>query len=271
MKKIGILGCGWLGKKIAANYNNKGWEVFVSNTYESKRLLMAENGFNAFVLTFSDNELMDYRSVYSAEKKIFDECDVIILSIPASNRQNMDSLTIKFQNIINFLNKKSTRQLFYFNSTGIYPNVNKVIDEDFSDNSLLNPNFYAIEQLLIDSFPHINVLRLAGLFGDDRVFSRYFSNKVLESGLQPVNHIHYKDIIEIIALMISQKTTGKIYNVVAPGHPTKKDVIASQLIKYNCAPPAQILNQVQDYKIVSSEKLINELPYSFLFPNPCDF
>jgi hypothetical protein len=65
--------------------------------------------------------------------------------------------------------------------------------------------------------------------------------------------------------MIFQKSQSKIYNVVAPIHPSKKAIFEFQKNKN------MINDEVDDSRIILSDTLIQELNYTFVFPNPIYF
>lgn len=267
MKKIGILGCGWLGERIAISLLENGYTVIVSNSSSYKQEELNAKGIPSTVLKFSNQKLMDFSVEYLSAKRDFEQCDSIIISIPLSKKDN-ESNTFLFENSIRFLSNGTRQQLFFFNSTQIYPSTNTIVDESFKNNLLLNNPFYKVEVQLQKAFPLINILRLGGLFGDDRVFMKYFSGKVLQNGQLPVNHIHYKDICSILNQMIEKNSNQMLFNLVAPLHPSKEEIIKNQRTRYTYENPIKIDSLPIPYKIVSSEKLVRELDYTFLFPNP---
>ena len=66
--------------------------------------------------------------------------------------------------------------------------------------------------------------------------------------------------------MIDLKISSKTYNVVSPQHPTKQNVIDFQK-----GIPCKNNTHKEQGRIISSEKLQQELMYDFLFPNPLYF
>ena len=80
------------------------------------------------------------------------------------------------------------------------------------------------ERIIKVKYPQVNILRLAGLMGDERLLRNY---KVTNLDFA-VNHIHYIDICLVLEKMMEQQLNCKLYNVVAPLHPTKAEVINAQ-------------------------------------------
>ena len=80
-----------------------------------------------------------------------------------------------------------------------------------------------------------------------------------------MNHIHFEDISRIVEKMIHENLQSKTYNLVAPLHPTKQQVVDFQT-KNSETESGESLGR----KIVS-EHLENDLKYEFLHPDPRKF
>ena len=147
-------------------------------------------------------------------------------------------------------------QLFFTNSTGVYPRIKATFSEadlPIKDN--------ATEYQIKQTYPGVNILRLAGLMGDNRLLHKYKVNNLDD----PVNHVHYHDVCSVIIRMIERQMQDKLYNVVAPLHPTKKQVIQAQLHNH-----MDSLSEPEG-RIISSAKIIAELGYRFNYPDPRTF
>ncbi len=108
--------------------------------------------------------------------------------------------------------------------------------------------------------------------GYDRVPGKYFiGKKDLNTGSIPVNFVHRDDVIGIIYEVIRQDKWNEIFNVVAPEHPVRKDIYISNAQDFGWAAPSFLEGTTPDYKIVSSNKVIRELNYRFIYPNPLTF
>lgn len=148
-------------------------------------------------------------------------------------------------------------------STGIYPQLDLTIFENtFSDSELNNSIFY-VERFMRKHFSQVNILRLGGLMGGSRVFSNYV--KTTTDTSYAVNHIHYMDVCSVIASMIDKNMISKVYNLVAPQHPTKQEII-----NYQKQENKSIEKRAKN-RVVSSNTLMTELNYTFKYPNPVVF
>lgn len=257
MEKIGIIGCGWLGLHVAKHLSQQ-YKIYGTTTSEEKCSQLEKLGFESEVHAFSDVEIESDLKPWN----ILQELDSVIITIPFPKNAEFDTLRNRFKNVIQFI-KNFDKPIFLMSSIGIYPQIDEEMNETNVSKESLNQNILDIENLMKKEFPQINILRLAGLMGGSRVFSNY----KISNPEQIVNHIHYEDICLIIEKMISRKMISKTYNVVAPQHPTKQEVIYFQIHKKE---KNHINDQEKGRKIVSSI-LETELDYQFLHPDPKKF
>lgn len=248
MKNIGIIGCGWLGKKMAEYFKND-FKIFCTTTSISKMEELKKDGFNSTLMKF-ENTHQDIR--------IWDkinEIDVLIIAVPlSSKREQPEHLIHKIENILGFIGDFK-QQVFLISSTGVYPQIYKTFEEKDLD----------IKEVLTESgfkekIHQINILRLRGLMGDDRLLKNYNPKNLDEV----VNHIHYEDICRALKLMIENRTNGELFNLVAPLHPTKYEVIKSQNNEI-LSDNNKVLKQ---NRMISSDKIQQKLGFKFLHPDP---
>lgn len=257
MEKIGIIGCGWLGLHLAQHLSRKN-KIYGTTTSEEKCSQLEKLGFESEIHAFSDVEIGNNVKPWN----ILQELDVVIITIPFPKNAEFDTLCNRFKNVVQFI-KNFDKPIFLMSSIGIYPQIDEEMNETNVLEEYLNQNILGIEKLMRNEFPQINILRLAGLMGGSRVFSNY----KISNPEQIVNHVHYEDICLIIEKMISRKMISKTYNVVAPQHPTKQEVIDFQTHKKDTN---HLSDQKKGRKIVSSI-LETELDYQFLHPDPKKF
>ncbi|WP_300671589.1 epimerase [Soonwooa sp.] len=252
MRKIGIIGCGWLGFRMAKYFVPTN-EIFATTTSDDKMKMLSEHGFQTFKIDFDADE-------YLKPNEIWKNFDVIFITIPFSKSADFEVLKKRFENLNSFI-KGFEKQIFLMSSIGIYPQIKQEITENNLDENLLNPNIFGIENLMKKNFPQINILRLGGLMGDDRYLSKY---KIKEPQ-QIVNHIHFEDISRIVEKMINKNSQSKTYNLVAPLHPTKQQVLDFQTKNIETE-----IEEIFGRKIISTH-LENDLKYEFLHPDSRKF
>jgi nucleoside-diphosphate-sugar epimerase len=247
MKKLGIIGCGWLGNHIAERLSNQ-YEIFATTTTESKIKDLESKGYHATLVSFPE-ELNSKMKVW----EVASDLDAIIISVPFSGiRGAQIPMNDKRENLLKFIGDFKG-QLFLTSSTGVYTQEQK----EFTEEDQPAENVES-ESFILKKFPHTNILRLAGLMGGERLLKNYNI-----SGLdQLVNHIHYADICSVVKEMIQNQSQSKVYNVVAPIHPNKEEVINAQKdLPYDG-------ERTTVGRTISPEKLIKELDFEFQYPDP---
>jgi nucleoside-diphosphate-sugar epimerase len=248
MKKIGIIGCGWLGSRIAEKLSGQ-FEIYVTTTSEHKLEQFQKKGFHPMIADFNDAPLIKFLSPW----KVISELETVIITVPFSTRKdNEDEVLKRSAHLLSFM-QGFHGQVFLMSSTGVYPDIEK----DFCEDDLSSDHVNG-ERVIKNAFPQTNILRLAGLMGDDRLLSKYTVSNLDAT----VNHIHYADICSVIEKMIERQSHSKLYNLGAPMHPQKGEVISAQ----KNIPYFSTMEYVG--RTISSEKLISELDFDFKFPDP---
>ena len=239
--KIAIIGCGWVGKRLAKYLLEKKYEVLTTTTSEENIPALKEISSEVHLLDFNTAQSFDFLK----------GCEVAIFSMPISREgwlEGFKNLNIEFPKTI------------LFSSTGIYPQENKIFTEKDTEN--LRPDILRAEQLIREKYPQTTILRFGGLMGDERSLRKIFNNRNPENPQKKANYIHYEDISQIVELIINSDKKAETYNVVAPEHPTIAEII-------NLQPENLELNSSENkQRIISSEKLIQDFNYKFIHPNP---
>lgn len=159
---------------------------------------------------------------------------------------------------------KSTCSIILMSSISIYREFDEEVDENFE---ITKPSLIKeAEDLVLSSKDNALILRLGGLMGDDRISGKWKSVSVFTDGF--VNYIHRDDVINITKKMIENEIKSGIYNLVAPQYPLR-----SEIHKKNSEDFGFVLGTFDGMtkRKVLSDKLVKELNYKFLHPNPLKF
>ncbi|MBU8882721.1 NAD(P)-binding domain-containing protein [Kaistella sp. DKR-2] len=241
--KIAIIGCGWVGKKLAEYLTGKGQYVIATTTSPEK--------IQELKTVAAEVHLLDFSKDSGAE--FLNDTDVAIFSMPISH----SSWFKGFENMTNTFPKT-----ILFSSTGIYPQENRIFSE--KDTTNLRPDIAAAEKTVREKYPQTNILRFGGLMGSERSLQNFFRNREVSNPEKRVNYIHYEDILAIVELLIISDKASGIYNVVAPEHPAMGEIL-------NGVDGKTVDSYDSRQRIISSELFIQEFNYSFLHPDPKSF
>ncbi len=242
--RIAIIGCGWVGEKLAQYLKDKDYHVIATTTSPEKIIQLQSLATEVHLLDFSGK--LDFSFLESV--------DVAIFSMPISRND--------WHNGFEKLDKEFPKTIL-FSSTGIYPKEDEVYTEEDTNN--LRADILASENVVKHQYPHTTILRFGGLMGGDRSLQNMFKNRTPDNPNKPANYIHFEDILAIVDLVIKSEKKSEIYNVVAPEHPT-----IGQILNLENQPSGNNSGK-QVNRIISSEKLIQEFDYKFIHPNPKDF
>lgn len=264
-KQISIIGCGWLGLPLAAALVENGHIVKGSTTSTDKVDLLKQKGIHPFIVTISEEHI---------EGNIT-EClkgtEILIINIPPGLRKNPNADVVKKMQLLStYIENSEIKNVLYVSSTSVYEDQFKIpiITEKSPINgqSSSSKQLIAAEQIFkINPNFKTTILRFGGLIGDDRDPAKFLSGKKdVKNPDAPVNLIHLHDCIGIIKAIIENDQWETEFNAAAPQHPTREHY-------YNAVCEAKNLPLPQfDYaipskgKIISSEKMEQQLNYEFL-------
>lgn len=274
-KRISILGCGWLGFPLAQRLMNDdiSCQVKGSTTSSDKIEKFKESGIEGFLFNLNPEI-----SGNEAEIKSFFNCDTLIISIPPKLSKNeSDFHPRQIQSVINHIKNSPVKEILYISSTSIYPDLNRVVVESdvTSPEQSPSPAMVEAENLLIGLREEriVSILRHGGLLGYNRIPGKYVKGqKDMTTGSIPVNYIHPDDSVGIIISIIQKGVFNETFNIVAPLHPTRKEIYIRSCTQFGWeAPTFAEQNLPQDFKIISAEKLNSFYQYKFKYPDPLQF
>ena len=268
-KRIGILGCGWLGFPLCRRLEKEGWQVKVSTTSRRKRSILKARGIDAYLVEFTPD-------LGSSSEKDFFKVDILVISIPPPRRPDVEKYhQEQVKSLVEALTPTPVKRILFISSTSVYPTINGEVDEE-EKRPPERPVGIALKKvekrIQAQSSFKTTILRLAGLIGYDRVPGRFLRRKKeMMAPDAPLNLIHRDDAISLICRIISQEAWGKIYNGSAPIHPTRREFYTTGSRQPMTVPPIFEDKTVRPrFKIVSGEKAVRELGFTYRYPDPLD-
>ncbi len=252
MEKVTILGTGWLGFNLAKLLKKDGYKLLCSYRNRLLKLSLKEAHINSIYMNLGEDDLPD---------ELFNT-DVLCIFIPPSQNENYKKI---FQDIVKHRNFSKIKQVIFSSSTSVYKNSS---DEKKETSELKTDNKMVEAEKILEKFSNTCILRFAGLMGEDRYLSKYYDSTV-QNAQTIVNHIHLEDAIGILKEIISKNTYGT-YNICAPLHPTKEEIIKEQ---------CKILNKKEPYfahgdtnkGVVITDKIDKKIFYMYKHPSPIHF
>ncbi|CAM3643643.1 SDR family NAD(P)-dependent oxidoreductase [Flavobacterium chungbukense] len=269
MKKISILGCGWLGFPLAKKLIEKGNSIKGSTTSENKLSIFENAGISPFLVNLSeDEETLESESI----NNFLAESEILIIDIPpklrtADPNSEKKIFVEKIENLIPFIEKSSVKKVLFVSSTSVYGDANTLITEETIPNpeTESGKQLFLVENLLQkDKNFETTILRFGGLIGEDRHPVKFLAGKEnLENPDAPVNLIHQNDCISIIEEIINQSKWNDVFNAVAPFHPTRAEYYTQKAIEKSLILPKFSFQKSNIKKVISSKKIENDLSYQF--------
>lgn len=238
---------------------SQGADLWLTTTSSDKAVRLEQLGYQVQVVDF-DRELVPWTWPTSF--------DYVLTSVPATSKFPQDVLEQRFMNVRKLLQRITYRKHIFLSSVGVYPDRDGVIDEHYAID--LNPRLLFAEELL-KSLPHTLIFRLGGLFGKNRIFAKYFANRVCATGDQLANFVHLDDVVALLDLGFAHLEGGEVYNIVSPEYPTKEEVVRASTQKYGYDLPIAFEPKDNFQKKVLSTKIVAALNYSFIYSSPLDF
>src|SRR5690606_39043559 len=157
MKKISILGAGWLGGPLALQLKTKGHQVKVSTTTTEKLLFFKENNIDAFLITIGD-------TANNGLDQLLAETDLLIITVPPGRTQNVEKNYVdKIKYVLPFIEKHQIKEVIFTSSTTVYLSLRGMVDENtpIVPVSEMDRQIITIEQLLLNNLNfNASILRL---------------------------------------------------------------------------------------------------------------
>ncbi len=266
-KTISILGCGWLGTAVGKKLLRGGIKVKGSTSSVQSQNKLETSGINTFFIKVKPKSLeIDYNSFFNT--------DVLMVSFPPTRTACVEELyPQKIKQVIRKVEEMNIKKVLFISSTSVYESTNKEVKEGNEGNPEKGSGkaLLTAEELFrkSDRF-QTTILRFGGLIGANRNPARFLAGKTGVSGSQPINLIHRDDCVGIIETILEKNIWGETFNAASPEHPTKKEFY-TKAAQVSELPAPGFIETNDNFKIINSDKLIQKLEYTFLYPSPMDY
>ena len=260
MKKVCIIGLGWLGEPLGEFLLGKGYKVAGSTTSQEKIKLLNEKGLHCELLRVLEDT--DTQQIL----KVIGDASVLVITIPPRRIPNIEEIyPAQIKKIAQSVSGNSTIKVVFTGSTSVYPSKNTIVkEEDIAPDKPSGVACLKAEQVLKSAFgERLTTIRFAGLIGYERSPERIGKKRPITKSLDaPLNLIHLDDCINIICEIIEKQKWGYTFNACADEHPTRRafDGLGGEAAEVN----------QNEYKIVDNSFLKESLSFEFKYKNPLD-
>lgn len=253
MKKVAIIGLGWLGLPLAQHLSAQGWQV-----KGTKRTDSHLDGIDTFRFCLGDKLERELGELLRV--------DSLVINIPPSKIGD-DAYFIGIKGLVQTAILQNVRHILFVSTTGVFPQTSGVFDESCCD--LLETGTVRVERWLQTLPIHCDIVRLAGLIGKHRhpVFHLAGKRELKNAG-QPVNLVHQQDVIRAIEWLLNTPNQQRIFHLCASQHPTRSEYYTAMAAKFGLAD-LHFLPEISPLvRIISGEKICRELGFQYQFDDP---
>lgn len=264
MKKISILGAGWLGTPLALALKEKGHQLKVSTTTPDKVEFFQQHDIPCYVV-----ELGTAKGIANLDAFLSDT-DVLIVTIPPKiTKISPYDYAERINFILRNLEKHHIKEVIFTSSISAYHGLEGEVDENTPLNTITprSKQMAQADHLFLNAdICNATVLRLGGLIGEDRNPLLSLSKKrVIEAGNKPVNLVHQADIIRFITKILEEPIKNEIFNVVAPIGLSRKDFYTREAKRIGITDlPEFIMSPDTENRTVNGSKITKTFGLDYL-------
>lgn len=272
MKRISILGSGWLGFPLALELSQANFHIKASSRTPERLAYLRKASIDAYAY---DIDVSDTRK--STHENDFLQADILIINITSKSIE-------AFTRLISEIEKSTIQQVLFISSTSVYQNSADLDALPVTEDSIeqLTPCPLLDIENLLQHNAHFKttVIRFSGLIGYQRHPGRFFLAKTenddvycktIKNPDAKVNMIHRDDCLGIINAVIKQNCWGEVFNACASQHPTRREFYQAALNHLGEYEPVFSGQTDSVGKVISNKKVKQQLGYSFIHNDLLDF
>ena len=283
-----IVGCGYLGLRVARLWKESGEQVCVLTRSADKARKLGGEGISAAVADIGDIRELDMQLFPNLA--LLQAIDTVLFAV-GYDRQSARPIeevyagtlaNVLSSNLLNSLAGQTCRWI-YISSTGVYGSAEgELVDEETPPQPAREGGkaSLAAEQVL-RNHPHGSrgiVLRLAGIYGPGRIPRRddLLAGRPIDAPAEGwLNLIHVDDAAHIVLLADQQASVPNLY-CVSDGSPARRGDYYRELARLLRAPEPQFVAadpnspaalRAGSDKRIRPEKLFRELGPELLYPS----
>lgn len=263
-KKIGILGCGWLGKALAKELMANSYVVFGSVRTKEKANVISGLGITPFIIH------IDNQNIIGPIDSLLAQSEVLLIAFPPGLRHDKDAqYAARIKLIVNHLEKYTNIRVILLSSIGVFGQSQGTVSEHDTpkpDTEVGNQLLEA-EQHLLSLGSRGSIIRLGGLVGDGRHPAKQLSGKKnIPHPNAPTNLVHQQDVVAFIYHIIEQELWGELFHCVSPVHFSRASFYVEQCTLAGISLPEFDQKETTRNKKVIDAKSKKLLGFAYRFP-----
>lgn len=270
--RLAIIGCGYVGSRVASLWHTAGHEVTVTTTTPEK--VASLQAIAAKVIVLKGNDKFTLRQVVA-------DRDVILLSIGSKQRTPevyRQTYLETAQNLVGAIQASpGVKQIIY---TGSYGMINNKSGDTIDETAIVQPKdefgeiLAGTERVLLNAANQnlkTCILRLAGIYGEGRelikIFARVAGTTRPGSGSSLTNWVHVEDIVRAIDFAMKQQLGG-VYHLNSDETMTTKEFLGQLFAVHNLPSVTWDSTQTatRGYNIKLSNQKIKDAGFEFAHP-----
>lgn len=267
-----IIGCGYLGKRIAARWRAQNHRVFATTRSAARASELISRGIEPIIC-----DVLDPTSVRLPQVESIVHC----IGLDASAGVSMRSLYVDgLANVLAAV-PRTVARFVYVSSTSVYGQID---GEEVDENAITEPQegsgkvVLEAEQLLRKMLPSSIILRFAGIYGPDRLMRGQeikAGEPIMGDADKWLNLIHVEDGAAAVVAADDRAAAGSLYNV-SDNSPVRRRDFYTKLADVLGAPQPQFLTPPAGAKVsprergqrrIVSHRMMHDLGVSLRYPN----
>lgn len=268
MKKVAIVGLGWLGMPLALSLTARGWAVTGSKTTQDGVEAARMCGIDSYPLRLEPQLVCE-----ADDLDALMNVDALVITLPARRSGPGEDFYLQaVQEIVDSALAHHIPRIVFTSSTSVYGKASGTIKES-TPREPVTASGRVLKELedWLHNLPgtSVDILRLAGLVGPERHPGRFFAGKSAPDGNHGVNLVHLEDVVAAITLLLQAPKGGHIYNLCAPGHPARATFYPQMARELGLEPPVFSDNRDDSKgRLVDGNRICHELGFEYQYPDP---
>ena len=252
MNSLIIIGCGWLGSQVAADFIEKKYRVFGTTTTKNRLPELQAQGIIPILMKIhQDMELS------------LPDTEAVLIAFPPGRGRKRGEYPAKIKALANGLKGKSS-QIIMCSSTSVYQGMHGCVKESDAESNINNENvILAAEGELLTQVQDAVILRLGGLIGKERhPFKYLIGRKRIKNGDAPVNLVYGEDVSAAVEILVNNNIRKQVYNLVSTDHPSRKNYY-TRVAEQKGVDAPEFETGGSKCKLVTSTKFIDHFGHEF--------